>query len=90
MQTARSMDLLFEDCEAVLGLFALTRLYVILDGKHGKLYARPNRSPQSLYQYSRIGAVFPPDGMDSKERRARVVPGVLVGGWGARRLLADT
>ena len=62
-------------CEAVLGLFALTRLVAVIDGEEEVIYLRPEESPVSRYQYNRLGAVFYPPDSESPHLVARVVPG---------------
>jgi hypothetical protein len=62
-----------KDCQASLGLFALTRLDVIVDWNHGCLYVRPMHQPQWYYPYNRLGAVFLPGGSKGSDLAAHVV-----------------
>ena len=55
----------FEQCDAMLGLFALTRLQLIIDRKNGFAYTRPALHPTDDYPYNRIGAVFVPKEIDN-------------------------
>jgi TPR repeat protein len=50
----------YPNYQATLGLFALSRLDVIIDGPGGNVYTRPKINPQSIYPYSRTGAAFIP------------------------------
>ncbi|MHC4539541.1 MAG: retropepsin-like aspartic protease [Planctomycetota bacterium] len=75
MQSTPSMNLLFKDHEAIFGLFALTRLNMIVHGQRGRVYTKPSRSFTSRYQYNRTGAVFVPKDMMSDDLIARVVRG---------------
>ncbi|MBU0477891.1 aspartyl protease family protein [bacterium] len=74
-QSAPYESLLFKDYEATLGLFALTRLDIIIDGKKGRIYTRPNPKSASQYQYNRFGAVFVPKDMKSNDLIAHVIDG---------------
>ena len=65
-------ELQFTNYEATLGLFALTRLDVIIDGKNSNIYIRPIQKPTSRYEYSRIGAVFVPRDIKSNHLVAHV------------------
>ena len=66
----------FHGCDAVLGVFALTRLQLIIDGKNGVLYTRPVQKPSAAYDYNRLGAVFvPKDPERSDELVAHVCTG---------------
>lgn len=56
----------FEQSDAVLGLFALSRLELLVDGKQGVAYTRPVGSPSQQYDYNRLGAVFVPQDSSSK------------------------
>jgi hypothetical protein len=46
--------------EATLGLVALKRLDIIIDGKNGIAYLRPKTTPPLPYQHNRLGADFIP------------------------------
>jgi hypothetical protein len=48
--------------EATLGLAALKRLDMIIDGKRGIAYLRPKKTPPLPYQHNRLGADFLPTG----------------------------
>jgi hypothetical protein len=58
--------------QASLGLTALKRLDLIVDGEHGVAYLRPTRVPASNYDYNRTGAVFVPPDADSEQLTAHV------------------
>jgi hypothetical protein len=60
---------------AVLGLAALRRLEIVVDGKHGFVYLRPRQSPAPPYAGNRLGAVFLPRGGQSDDIVAHVVAG---------------
>ncbi len=62
----------FANYQATLGLFALTRLDIIIDGKNARIYIRTNPKPTSKYQYNRLGAVFVPANMKSDDLVAHV------------------
>jgi hypothetical protein len=53
---------IWDDYQASMGLFALTRQDVILDWKNGSMYLGPTQPAQRPYSYNRIGAVFVPGG----------------------------
>ena len=62
--------------DAVLGMFALTRLRVIIDGKGGALYTRIIDRPAATYDYNRLGAEFvPADEAKGDDLIARVSEG---------------
>ena len=61
--------------DATLGLFALTRLNMVIDGGAGKVYIKPNASARSEYEYNRMGAVFIPADTKSDELLAHVMVG---------------
>ena len=63
------------DYEATLGLFALTRVGVIVDGRAGRVYLQPCPHPKAEYSYNRIGAVFTPRDVHGGDLIARVVRG---------------
>jgi predicted aspartyl protease len=58
-----------------LGLYALSRMDLVVDGKWGVAYAQPNDSPPRPFNHNRLGAVFMPHGLNSNELIARVLPG---------------
>ena len=59
----------------VLGLAALRRLDLVVDGIHGVAYLRAKQIPASPYPYNRLGAVFVPAAKDSNHFVARVLTG---------------
>jgi hypothetical protein len=61
--------------EATLGLAALKRLDIIIDGKHGIAYLRSKQTPPLPYQHNRLGAVFVPRDLQSNDLIAHVVAG---------------
>lgn len=61
--------------EATLGLAALKRLEVVIDGKNGIAYVRPKKTPPLPYQHNRLGAVFVPRDLQSDDLVAHVVVG---------------
>lgn len=72
MPSSSVRELQFTNYEATLGLFALTRMDVIIDGKNSSIYIRPNQEPTSRYQHNRIGAVFVPRDIKSNNLMAHV------------------
>ncbi len=62
-ESAPVKTLMFTNYQATLGLFSLTRLDIIIDGKNASIYTRSNPKPTSRYQYNRLGAVFVPANM---------------------------
>jgi hypothetical protein len=66
---------IFENHLATLGLFALTRLDVIIDNKNGTIYTRKKRNPKTSYQHNQLGAVFVPKDMKGKDLIAHVAEG---------------
>ncbi len=71
-ESAPVRTLMFTNYQATLGLFALTRLDIIIDGKNACIYTRPNPKPTSRYQYNRLGAVFVPANKKSDDLVAHV------------------
>jgi len=61
--------------EASLGLAALRCLDLIIDGDLGIAYLRPRNLPPPAYQHNRLGAVFVPPDMQSRDLVARVIDG---------------
>ena len=48
--------------EATLGLMALRRMDLIVDGKQGIAFVRPKKTPSPVYAHNGLGAIFvPPD-----------------------------
>jgi len=66
-------DRMVPNYEATLGLFALTRFDIVIDGKNGHLYTRAIQRPESRYAYNRIGAVFVHQDANSNDFVAHVV-----------------
>jgi len=60
---------------ASLGLVALKRLDVVIDGKGGVAYLRPKHTAPPAYDHNRLGAVFVPDDPGSDGLTARVADG---------------
>lgn len=58
-----------------LGLYALKRLEVIIDGRNGVAYMRPREAGAAPYTHNRLGAVFVPIHAESEELIARVADG---------------
>ena len=61
-----------EEYQASLGLTALKRLDLIVDGEHGIAYLRSKNTPAADYDYNRMGAVFVPPGADDDQLIAHV------------------
>jgi hypothetical protein len=61
--------------EATLGLAALKRLDIAIDGKHGIAYLRPKKTPPLPYKHNRLGAVFVPRDLQSDDLIAHVIVG---------------
>jgi hypothetical protein len=64
--------------EATLGLAAIERFDLVVDGKQGVAYVRPKKTSPPVYKHNCLGAVFgPTDLLDpaSREFVARVVDG---------------
>jgi PDZ domain/Aspartyl protease len=59
--------------EATLGLAALKRLDMVIDGKRAIAYLRPKKTPPLPYQHNRFGADFLPTGSND-DLIAHVVP----------------
>jgi tetratricopeptide (TPR) repeat protein len=59
-----------------IGLAALQRLDVVLDGLHHVAYFRPSAAPAPAFQHNRLGAAFlSADAHDSPQVATRAVPG---------------
>ena len=57
---------------ATVGLAALARLDLVIDGKQGVAYAHPREDPPHPYAHNRLGAVFVPPSEQSNDLAARV------------------
>ena len=66
---------LFKEHEVTLGLFALTRLDMVIDGGNGYAYLRAIQKPTRPYDHNRLGAVFVPKDAESEDLVAHVVEG---------------
>ena len=55
-----------------LGLAALKRLDLVVDGKHGTVYLRPKTNAPTAVNHNRLGAVFLPVNPTGGERHAHV------------------
>lgn len=60
---------------ATLGMAALKRLDLVIDGKNGVAYVRPKRTPAAAYQHNRLGAVFSEEDPSASGLIAQVAPG---------------
>lgn len=60
---------------AALGMAALKRLEVIVDGKRGTAFVRTRKTPPPAYEHNRLGAVFVPPDLQSDDLIAHVVDG---------------
>jgi hypothetical protein len=68
--------------EATLGMAALERMDVVLDGIHRIVYLRPKKTPPLPYEHNRLGAVFTPNDFQSDDLVAHVIdgsPGYIAG-----------
>jgi S1-C subfamily serine protease len=63
------------DYEGTLGLAALKRLDVIIDGKEGVAYLRPKTNSPPAYDHNRLAAVFTPPDMKADGLIAHVLDG---------------
>jgi hypothetical protein len=61
--------------EASLGLAALKRLDLVIDGDLGMAYLRPRKAPPAPYEHNRLGAVFAPRDMEAVDLVAHVIDG---------------
>ncbi|MBN2130752.1 MAG: aspartyl protease family protein [Sedimentisphaerales bacterium] len=66
-----------DDYTGTLGLFALLRLSIVVDGKSGKVHVKSHPPPEepNPYEYNRLGAVFVPANLQSNDLVAHVVTG---------------
>ncbi len=60
---------------ASLGLAALRRLHVVIDGKGDVAYLRPKHTAAPAYEHNRLGAVFVPANANSDDLVAQVAEG---------------
>ena len=58
-----------------LGVAAISRLDIIIDGKHKLAYLRPKTTPPLPFAYNRLGAAFMPLDLKSDDLVAFVVDG---------------
>ena len=82
MECPRAQALMFTNLQASLGLFALTRFDMIIDGENASIYTRSIPKPTARYQYNRLGVVFLPANMKSDHLIAHVAeksPGQAAG-----------
>jgi len=63
------------DFEASLGLAALRRVDLVIDGKGAIAYAEPRRDRPAAFRHNRIGAVFVPNDLSSHPLVAHVIDG---------------
>ena len=61
--------------QASLGLAALKRVDLIVDGNLEVAYLRPKTGPPTAYEHNRLGAVFVPPNMEGGDLVARVLEG---------------
>jgi hypothetical protein len=61
--------------EATLGLAAMKRLDIIVDGIHGFAYVRPKKTRPLPYDHNRLGAVFVPRNSQNDDLIAHVASG---------------
>ena len=54
-------------CDALLGLFALTRIHLLVDRRNGFVYTRPVADPTDRYPYNNLGATFVPANIDDEK-----------------------
>ncbi len=69
---------------ASLGLAALRRLDVVIDGDLGIAYLRPKSGPAPPYDHNRLGAVFAPTSMEGTDLVAHVIDGTPAAEAGIR------
>jgi hypothetical protein len=68
-------DALIAGHEATLGIAALRRQDVVVDGKNGMAYFSRRQNPAAPLQHNRLGAIFVPSDMQHDPLEARVVAG---------------
>ncbi len=74
-QSHSGVALQFENYKATLGLFAFTRLEIILDYRNSTMYTRDVSNPTVHYQHNRVAAVFVPNNpAKDNDLIAHVVP----------------
>jgi hypothetical protein len=61
--------------EETLGMAAVRRLDLIVDGKAGVAYLRPKKTRPPGYDHNRLGAMFAPMGARANDSVARVIKG---------------
>lgn len=72
-QGALVLEQAIPQLQATVGLFALSRLEVIVDGPGGCFYTRQRKNPQLKYSHNRAAAVFVPKDFASPHLVAHVV-----------------
>jgi hypothetical protein len=72
---ASSMFQAIPGFEAVLGIYALRRLDLVVDGPNKVAYMRVSDAPPPDYPHNRLGAVFVPRDMESEPLLAHVIKG---------------
>jgi len=60
---------------ATIGLYGLTRLELIVDGRHNRAHVRARKDYPQEYDYNRLGAVFLPSNSPSQDLVATVLTG---------------
>ena len=72
------------DHDVTLGLYALKRVNLIVDGRKGLAYFQPAAAVAPPYQHNRLGAVFVPHGPLLEPLVAQVIPGTPAAEAGIR------
>lgn len=62
------------DMTAVVGMAALRRMDLVVDGRNDVAYVRPSQTSTATYNHNRMGAVFVPRDIQSLDLVATVVP----------------
>ena len=75
MEEGPSTKIEFGSERDVVGLTALRRMDLMVDGIHGVAYMRAKQTPPPPYSYNRLGAVFIPTATDSNDLVGQIVPG---------------
>jgi Aspartyl protease len=61
--------------DAALGLAAMKRLDIVIDGRQSVVYLQPKTAPPMPYEYNHLGAVFVPKDLQGDNLFAHVVEG---------------